>query len=158
LSSGTNNLKSNSSSNLSLDNYSLSFGFKASIAQTICYNKIDMNYLVLGLVVLNILWLGYLTFIVYRKSLSLGKKTNKSLESIRPYKINLTRFNPFDELGGDQSFILCLLDNANSGVIITSLHNRDSTRVYAKAIKNGESDNLALSKEETKALIKTINS
>jgi hypothetical protein len=158
LSSGTNNLKSNSSSNLSLDNYSLSFGFKASIAQTICYNKIDMNYLVPGLVIIDLLWLLYLTFIVYKKNLSFGKNTKKTIDSVRPYKINLTRYNPFDELGGDQSFILCLLDNANSGVIITSLHNRDSTRVYAKAVKNGESDNLALSKEETKALIKTINS
>lgn len=117
-----------------------------------------MNYFTPCLLAINFLWLGYLTLIVYRKSLSLGKKVSKPLDFVRPYKINLTRFNPFDELGGDQSFILCLLDNANSGVIITSLHNRDSTRVYAKAIKNGESDNLALSKEETKALIKTINS
>jgi len=117
-----------------------------------------MNYFVLGLVVINFLWLGYLTFIVYRKSLISGKNTNKPASSVRPYKINLTRFNPFEELGGDQSFILCLLDNTNSGVIITSLHNRDSTRIYAKAIRNGESDNLALSKEETKALIKTISS
>jgi len=117
-----------------------------------------MNYLFFGLIAINFICLGYLTFIVYRKSLSLGKNSNQSIGSVRPYKINLTRFNPFDQLGGDQSFILCLLDNTNSGAIITSLHNRDSTRIYAKAIKNGESDNLALSKEETKALIKTINS
>jgi len=117
-----------------------------------------MKYFTVILLAINFLWLAYLTFILYRRGLSLGKNNQKTIESVRPYKINLTRFNPFDELGGDQSFILCLLDNANSGVIITSLHNRDSTRVYAKAIKNGESDKLALSKEETKALIKTINS
>ena len=117
-----------------------------------------MNYLFLGLVIINFLWLGYLTFIVYRKNLILGKKGNRPYEAIRPYKINLTRYNPFSGVGGDQSFILCLLDNTNPGVIITTLHNRDSTRIYAKAIKNGESDNLALSKEETKAVIKTINS
>jgi len=105
----------------------------------------------------SIIWLSYLTFIVYRKNLhqadSSAPKNNDN-----HYKINLHRFNPFEELGGDQSFILCLLDNTNSGVIITSLHNRDSTRVYAKAIKNGQSDSMALSKEETKALAKTINS
>jgi hypothetical protein len=116
-----------------------------------------MNYLTFAWLFINFLWLAYLTFVVYKRNLSLGKKSEKTFDSVRPYKINLTRYNPFDELGGDQSFILCLLDNANSGVIITSLHNRDSTRVYAKAIKNGESDNQALSKEETKALIKTIN-
>lgn len=112
----------------------------------------------LFLVIISLLWLCYLTFIIYRKN-SPKIKVQPPLDSFsRPYKINLTRFNPFEELGGDQSFILCLLDNTNSGVIITSLHNRDATRLYAKAIKNGQSDNLALSKEETKALIKTINS
>jgi hypothetical protein len=117
-----------------------------------------MNLFVISLTFLNLLWLSYLTFITYKRNISKGKNSPKPLDSLRPYKINLLRFNPFEELGGDQSFILCLLDNTNSGVIITSLHNRDSTRVYAKSIKNGESDNMALSKEETKALIKTINS
>lgn len=107
---------------------------------------------------LEIVWLGYLTFLVSKRLKILSKSVGKNTESSRPYKINLIRFNPFDDLGGDQSFVLCLLDNANSGVIITSLHTRDSTRVYAKAIKNGQSQDLALSKEETKALIKTINS
>lgn len=117
-----------------------------------------MNFFIFGLLIINFLWLIYLTYITYKRNLSTGKNINKTIDSIRPSKINLTRFNPFEELGGDQSFILCLLDNTNSGVIITSLHNRDSTRVYAKAIKNGESEALVLSKEETKALIKTINS
>lgn len=72
--------------------------------------------------------------------------------------MQLVRFNPFDDIGGDQSFILCLLDNTNSGVIITSLHSRDITRIYAKSIKSGEGDNAVLSGEETRALIKTINS
>lgn len=72
-------------------------------------------------------------------------------------KINLIRFNPFEDLGGDQSFILVMLDNTNSGVIITSLHSRDVTRTYAKAIKNGEGYNTTLSKEEKMAVVKTIN-
>jgi hypothetical protein len=116
-----------------------------------------MNYLIFSLLIINFSGLIYLTYVTYKRNLSSGKNPNKAINSTRPSKINLTRFNPFDELGGDQSFILCLLDNTNSGVIITSLHNRDSTRIYAKAIKNGESEVLALSKEETKALIKTIN-
>ena len=117
-----------------------------------------MNPLIFFLLFIIIAWQCYLTFLFYRKNSTKTKTTNKFPDIQKPYKINLVRFNPFEELGGDQSFILCLLDNANSGVIITSLHNRDSTRVYAKSIRNGESDNMALSKEETKALIKTINS
>ena len=71
-------------------------------------------------------------------------------------KINITRFNPFDDIGGDQSFIISILDQDNSGAILTSLHNRDITRIYAKAIKNGEGDNITLSKEEKLAIVKTI--
>lgn len=73
-------------------------------------------------------------------------------------KVKLVRYNPFAEIGGDQSFILILLDNHNSGVIITSLHNRGFTRIYSKTIKNGESESATLSKEEKTAILKVINS
>lgn len=66
-------------------------------------------------------------------------------------KIGLVRFNPFKELGGDQSFALTILDGENSGIIITGLHTRDRTRVYMKKILNGKSDH-DLSLEEKKSL------
>ncbi len=66
-------------------------------------------------------------------------------------KIGLTRFNPFKELGGDHSFSLAILDKEDSGIIITSLHTRDRTRVYMKDIKNGKSSS-ELSVDEKKAL------
>lgn len=68
-------------------------------------------------------------------------------------KVGLIRFNPFKELGGDHSFSLAILDGEDSGVVITSLHTRDRTRVYMKAIKDGKSDT-DLSGEEKKALMK----
>lgn len=68
-------------------------------------------------------------------------------------KVGLVRFNPFKELGGDHSFSLAILDGEGDGVIITSLHTRDRTRVYMKAIKNRKSD-VELSEEEIKALSK----
>lgn len=67
-------------------------------------------------------------------------------------KIGLVRFNPFKELGGDHSFSMAILDAHDSGVIITSLHTRDRTRVYMKDIKKGKSM-FELSAEEKKALI-----
>lgn len=103
---------------------------------------------------INFLGLSYLIFIFYKKN---SKKGN-SLSVDNNFKINLTRFNPFDDLGGDQSFILTLLDNNNSGVVVTSLHNRDITRIYAKSIKKGEGENSVLSKEEKLAILKTIKS
>ena len=66
-------------------------------------------------------------------------------------KVGLVRFNPFKELGGDHSFSLAILDSNNSGIVITSLHTRDRTRVYMKDIKKGESG-FELSVEEKKAL------
>lgn len=67
-------------------------------------------------------------------------------------KVGLTRFNPFKELGGDHSFSLAILDAQDSGIIITSLHTRDRTRVYMKDIKRGKSS-FELSGEEKKALL-----
>lgn len=67
-------------------------------------------------------------------------------------KIGLTRFNPFKELGGDHSFSIAILDATDSGIIITSLHTRDRTRVYMKEIKKGKSGS-ELSAEEKKALL-----
>ncbi len=112
-----------------------------------------MNFLIYFLVIINFLWSIYVFFVIYkRKSIS---KENQLPQS-NNLKINVTRFNPFNDLGGDQSFILTILDQNDTGAIITSLHNRDITRIYAKAIKNGEGDNITLSKEEKSAIVKTI--
>ena len=54
-------------------------------------------------------------------------------------KVGLTRFNPFNETGGDQSFSLCLLDDHDDGFVVSCLHTRDRTRVYAKPVKSGKS-------------------
>ena len=67
-------------------------------------------------------------------------------------KIGLVRFNPFKELGGDHSFSMAILYSHDSGIIITSLHTRDRTRVYMKDIKKGKSS-FELSSEEKKALV-----
>jgi hypothetical protein len=84
---------------------------------------------------------------------SLGKRMSYLEEDAKLHvqKIGLVRFNPFRELGGDHSFSLAVLDAEDSGIIITSLHTRDRTRVYMKDIKKGRSS-FELSTEERKAL------
>jgi hypothetical protein len=67
-------------------------------------------------------------------------------------KIGFVRFNPFPQTGGDQSFCLVLLDEKDSGFVLSSLHSRDATRFYAKTIKNGKGDGYELSKEEKQAV------
>lgn len=66
-------------------------------------------------------------------------------------KYSVTKFNPFGELGGDHSFSLALLDGNSNGLIITSIHTREKTRVYLKEVSKGVSK-IDLSKEEKKAL------
>jgi len=68
-------------------------------------------------------------------------------------KIGFIRFNPFDDVGGDQSFSIALLDLKNSGILITSLFGREGTRIYSKLVQNGKSESF-LSEEEKKALDK----
>lgn len=66
-------------------------------------------------------------------------------------KIGVVRFNPFRNTGGDQSFVLALLDNHDSGILLTSIHGREGTRTYIKSVEYGRSAQ-AMSSEEEAAL------
>lgn len=63
-------------------------------------------------------------------------------------RVKLLRFNPFDDTGGDQSFVVAFLDDKGTGIVINSLHTRSGTRVFAKDINLGKSIKYQLSKEE----------
>lgn len=67
-------------------------------------------------------------------------------------KVGLLRFNPFEEVGGDQSFVLALLDGEDNGVVMTSLTSRTGTRWYGKTVKNGRGAEHELSSEEKEAV------
>ena len=68
-------------------------------------------------------------------------------------KVGIVRFNPFKELGGNQSFCLALLDNKDNGFVITSHYNQQFNRVYIKPITNRKSK-YSFSKEEEEAIEK----
>jgi hypothetical protein len=67
-------------------------------------------------------------------------------------KVGLVRFNPFKDTGGDQSFILSLIDGKETGVIISGLYSRSGTRWYAKRVVAGKGVEHDLSEEEKRAL------
>ena len=71
-------------------------------------------------------------------------------------RVGLVRFNPFQETGGNQSFALALLDADGDGFVVSSLHARTGTRVYAKALSRGQSDG-ALSTEESEAVRRALD-
>ena len=83
-------------------------------------------------------------------------KSLKTLEKIAAssiQKVGVVRFNPFKEVGGNQSFAIALLDSFDNGLVISSLYTREGTRIYSKPIEAGQSK-YALSKEEKEALKK----
>jgi len=85
------------------------------------------------------------------------ERISEELESLKKenkfsiQKVGLVRFNPFKEIGGDQSFSIALLDGNNDGAVITSLYTREGNRIYGKPIKAGLSEYL-LSEEEKRAI------
>ena len=70
-------------------------------------------------------------------------------------KLGVIRYNPFGDVGSDQSFALALLDHADNGAILSSLYSREGTRIYVKPIVKGESKH-HLSNEEQEAIRRAI--
>ena len=66
-------------------------------------------------------------------------------------RVGVVRFNPFTDSGGDQSFAIALLDDSGTGIVVSSLHGRAETRIFAKQIAKGRSAH-ALSDEEQQAI------
>ncbi len=63
----------------------------------------------------------------------------------------LVRYDAYNELSGQQSMSIALLDDAQSGIVLSCIHHRDQARVYAKQVHGGRGE-LELSPEETEAV------
>lgn len=89
------------------------------------------------------------------------EKKSQSLEQDGKHhlqKIGFMRYNPFKATGGDQSFVLSLLDDDDNGLVITSLHSRETTRLYAKKVKEGGKEKHELSDEEKQVIKEAVKS
>jgi hypothetical protein len=95
----------------------------------------------------------------FRKLKENFEEISKKLEEVKEkhkwaiQKVGIVRFNPFKEMGGNQSFSIALLDDNDNGLIITSLYTKEGNRIYGKPIKQGQSEYL-LSSEEKEAMEK----
>ena len=63
----------------------------------------------------------------------------------------LVRYDAYGEMSGRQSTSIALLDARRSGIVLSSIHHRDTERLYAKQIHNGQPE-LELSPEENEAV------
>ncbi|MNC12497.1 hypothetical protein D3C76_288200 [compost metagenome] len=66
-------------------------------------------------------------------------------------KVAVKRYNAFGERGNDLSFSLAIIDDNRSGVVLTSLHNRENSYIYSKPLEGGESQ-YPLSPEEKEVI------
>ncbi|MGB4387596.1 MAG: DUF4446 family protein [Caldicoprobacterales bacterium] len=65
--------------------------------------------------------------------------------------IGLVRYNAFDQMGGDQSFSVALLDDRGDGFVLTNLYGRNSSSTFAKPVKLRQST-YPLTNEEMEAI------
>lgn len=130
-----------------------------------------------------LIWLGILSFIAWKQGnfltslfpksgeRDIRKKFAELLSGIDEFKRDLSenqkaleklvrvaivRYNPYEDTGGDQSFSIALLSKKGSGVVVTSLHARSGTRVFAKPIREGKAGKHELSKEEQEVVSKAM--
>ena len=66
-------------------------------------------------------------------------------------RVHTVRYDAFDDMGGHMSFSSAFLDEHGDGMVITAINGRTDTRVYAKAVRAGESSH-NLSDEEDRAI------
>jgi hypothetical protein len=86
-----------------------------------------------------------------------SEKLQKQLEQVKDLqqqekgRVGVLRYNAFSDKGSDLSFSIAVVNASQDGVVISGLHSRDNTYVYAKPINKGES-NYTLTPEERKAI------
>ncbi|MNH22385.1 hypothetical protein D3C79_822410 [compost metagenome] len=66
-------------------------------------------------------------------------------------KVAMKRYNAFGERGNDLSFSMAIIDDSSSGIVLTSLHNRENSYIYSKPLEGGTSQ-YPLSPEEKEVI------
>jgi Protein of unknown function (DUF4446) len=67
----------------------------------------------------------------------------------------LIRYDAYGEMSGRQSTSIALLDANRSGLVLSSIHHRDTARLYAKEVREGKPE-LELSPEEDEAIRRAL--
>ena len=70
-------------------------------------------------------------------------------------KVGIVRYSAFKDTGSDLSFAVAMLDENNDGVIFNGIYSREMSNIYAKPVKNGNSE-YTLSEEEKEAIRRAI--
>ncbi|MCK5759324.1 MAG: DUF4446 family protein [Clostridiales bacterium] len=71
-------------------------------------------------------------------------------------KIGHIRYNSNTDIGGNLSFSLVMLNEENTGAILTNIHMMEGSSLYLREVVNGECE-ITISEEEKVILRNTIN-
>ena len=75
----------------------------------------------------------------------------KALEQRNFTKYGVIKYDAFEDVGGKLSFVLALLSEEDTGIVLNAIHSKDNCYLYLKEIVKGESY-IMLSEEEVQAL------
>jgi hypothetical protein len=98
--------------------------------------------------------------VMHERLFSLDHNQNNQAEKIAQHekrlsslkgRISVHRFNAFSDSGSDLSFSVAFVNDDQDGVVITGIHGREQTFLYAKPIDKGQSAYM-LSQEERTAI------
>ncbi len=84
--------------------------------------------------------------IMHANFINLEKQLNRCFQNI-----GVVKYDAFDDIGSELSFVIALLNNEEDGFIINAIYGRSSSNIYSKKIEKGIC-NQTLSDEEIKAL------
>ncbi len=90
-----------------------------------------------------------------------AKRVTKEHKEIKAHltscisKTALIKYDAFEQMSGKLSFVIALLNDQHSGIILNAMHSREGCFTYAKEIIKGESY-IPLSEEEMDALEKAM--
>lgn len=80
---------------------------------------------------------------------NIEKLVNRSYQ-----KTSIKRYDAYEELGGQLSFVICMLDNKDDGFLLNMVCGRDGSYSYVKEVVGGDSL-VKLNEEEEEVLIRT---
>jgi hypothetical protein len=70
-------------------------------------------------------------------------------------RVGIVRYDAFEDMGGQLSFSVALLDERSDGLVISAINGRSETRTYGKPIRGGTSEH-NLSREESESIAAAI--
>lgn len=98
---------------------------------------------------------------LYEDNRALKNNTDKNRKDIRTLfrrmesayqKMGLVKYDAFNQMGGQLSYSLALLDEHGNGFIVNSVHSTEGCYSYAKELRQGDTQSLSAEEAEAVAI------